>query len=962
MTDSEIESKWQKRWRERGVYEIDLPTREKIFVTAAYPYPNGLMHLGHLGTYLPADFTARYYRMKGYDVLFPMGFHVTGPATTGFARAIQRGDRDVVEDYHTVHRVSYEDIESFKDPERIVEYFSRRIRSNFEDIGLSIDWRRSFMTKDRPYTKFIEWQFSNLDAGGHLVKGSHPVIWCDSCGNAVGEADRFLGEGVDIVEFFVMKFRLEDGTILPAATLRPETVFGVTNMWLKPGGEYRRIRMGDEEWIVGREAVDKLRRQKEAIEELGSIDPAMYFGKTCRNPINQEDVPILPATFVDTGNATGVVMSVPAHAPIDYQAVVDLQQNPNLPPNVDRDVVNSITPIALIKVEGLGEWPAVEIVKDMKISSQEQVDKLEKATQIIYRKEFYDGILAPITGKYAGHTVSEAKDLLSKDFITQGIADVIYETTGEVICRCRNPCHVELVSDQWFIDYGNREWKAATRSLLANMRVVPEKLRSSFEYYVDWMREKPCARKIGFGTPFPRDPDWIIEPLSDSTVYMAYYTVARTINENGIDPEKLTRELFDYVFLGRRDDLDSLASSTGLDPQLIASMRDEFLRWYPNDIRFVGPDLVGNHATFFLYNHAAIFPQELWPKGIAASGIVLNEGQKMSKSKGNSIPIADSLDEWGADIVRLWFAACAEFGQDINYEATLRNSVARRLAWFEERILELAGDKAGAKARQPNRNTLIDHWLSHRMAKRISLVERHIQNVSSRKAIQELMFETYNDLQHYIRRTGDDPDPELLSSIFDQWIRMMTPFAPHFCEEMWERLGRGPFIVAESWPVPVEDESGPSAELAERLIRNTVEDVKSIVAATNSSYRKLNLYVAEPWKRSLYVLAAANALEGLKMSEAISSAMKDPETRKRGKSAVAFIRQIYPDLSRRPRDELEILSTTEIDENAILSQAKDFLSAETGMDVSVQDADRPSNDPEKRSPKALPFRPAIYLE
>ena len=83
MTDSEIELKWQKRWQESGVYESDVPKGRKVFVTAAYPYPNGLLHLGHLGTYLPADFTARYYRMKGNEVLFPMGFHVTGPATTG---------------------------------------------------------------------------------------------------------------------------------------------------------------------------------------------------------------------------------------------------------------------------------------------------------------------------------------------------------------------------------------------------------------------------------------------------------------------------------------------------------------------------------------------------------------------------------------------------------------------------------------------------------------------------------------------------------------------------------------------------------------------------------------------------------------------------------------------------------------------------------------------------------------
>jgi len=955
----QIEAKWRKRWKDEGIYEANIPQRPKVYVTAAYPYPNGLMHLGHLATYLPADFTARYHRMKGRDVLFPMGFHVTGPATTGFARAIQRGDRDVVEDYHKVHRVSYEDIESFRNPERIVEYFSEKIRDNFEDIGLSIDWRRSFMTKDKPYTKFIEWQFSKLDAAGHLVKGSHPVIWCDSCGNAVGEADRVEGDEADIVEFIILKFKLRDGRMLPAATLRPETIFGVTNMWLKPDGEYRKILIHGEEWIVGKEAVGKLERQKKSLKDLGPVDPGSLIGSTCTNPLSGRAVPILPATFVDTCNATGVVMSVPAHAPIDYQALEDLKRNPGLlsGTRVDPAVVESIVPIGLIQVEGLSKWPAVDIVKKMKISSQGETDKLEKATQIIYKKEFYEGVLGPVTGKYAGQTVSKAKEALQSDFVSQGFADVLYETTARVVCRCRTACFIKVVEDQWFINYGDRAWKETTRRLLGEMRVVPDKLRKSFEYYVDWMKEKPCARKIGFGTPFILDPAWIIEPLSDSTIYMAYYTIARIINQRRIEPKQLTKGLFDFVFLGIGN-AEAAAKAGGLNTETMQEMRKEFLSWYPNDIRFVGPDLIGNHATFFLFNHAAVFPEELWPKGIAASGIVLNEGQKMSKSKGNSIPIADSLDEWGADIVRLWFAACAEFGQDINYEASLRNSVARRLGWFEERITELAQKKMP----KAGRNRTIDTWLSQRMRRRASAVERHIQNVSPRKAIQELMFETYNDIQHYLKRAGEDPDLTVLKEVFDAWVRMMAPFAPHFCEEMWEVLGRKPFVVLERWPEAKEDESGRMAEVAEMLVTTTVEDVKRIVAATSLKYARLNLYVAEAWKRSLYDEAVKAALEGKEMSEVISQAMKDPQVRKLGKTAASFLQRIYPDVSRRSKEELRSMAAVSVDEFDVLSQATKFLSAETGTEVRVQKADNPERDPEGKAPRATPFKPAIFLE
>jgi leucyl-tRNA synthetase len=487
------------------------------------------------------------------------------------------------------------------------------------------------------------------------------------------------------------------------------------------------------------------------------------------------------------------------------------------------------------------------------------------------------------------------------------------------------------------------------------MRVIPEKLRSSFEYYVDWMREKPCARKIGFGTTLPLDPDWIVEPLSDSTIYMAYYTIARSINEQNIEPSRLTNELFDYVFFGAGD-LESVAASSGLDSSSIGSMREEFLGWYPNDIRFVGPDLVGNHATFFLFNHAAIFPVELWPSGIAVSGIVLNEGQKMSKSKGNSIPIADSLEEWGADIVRLWFAACAEFGQSINYEASLRNSVAKRLVWFGQKISEL---HAPGKASEPR---LIDRWLTYRMNKRVGLVENYILNISLRKAIQELMFETYNDIQYYRRRTGGKVDAGVICDVLEKWVLLMTPFAPHFCEEMWEGMGREPFVVLQDWPAITPDEDGPGAEMAERLIQNVLEDVKSIIAATGSSYDKLNLYVAEGWKLNLNRLAAKAAIDGKQIKELISLAMREPEARKAGKGAVKFLQQIYPGLTRRSREDNELLAGTDLDEYDILSQAIDFISAETGMEIILQRADSPENDPQRKASRSLPMKPAIYLE
>ena len=191
---------------------------------------------------------------------------------------------------------------------------------------------------------------------------------------------------------------------------------------------------------------------------------------------------------------------------------------------------------------------------------------------------------------------------------------------------------------------------------------------------------------------------------------------------------------------------------------------------------------------------------------------------------------------------------------------------------------------------------------------------------------------------------------------------MMTPFAPHFCEEMWERLGREPFVVTEKWPELEINESGPAAELAERLLRNTIEDVKKIISATSASYTTLNLYTAEDWKRTTFKGLAWAAMEGSSVSEAISSAMKDPEVRSHGKAAASYIKEVFTDLSRRPEQELRLLAETEIDEYEVLKGASDFVGSETQMEVHVQRADEPERDPSKKAPRAMPMRPAIYLE
>ena len=116
----------------------------------------------------------------------------------------------------------------------------------------------------------------------------------------------------------------------------------------------------------------------------------------------------------------------------------------------------------------------------------------------------------------------------------------------------------------------------------------------------------------------PWSPGWIVETLSDSTVYMAFYTIVKHIRRSDIRPEQLTGAVFNYVFLGEGG-LWAAAKSSDMNPTILNEMREEFTYWYPVDLRVSAKELVPNHLTFFIFQHTAIFPREQWPRGVGVN-------------------------------------------------------------------------------------------------------------------------------------------------------------------------------------------------------------------------------------------------------------------------------------------------------------------------------------------------------
>jgi len=950
-----VEERWQNAWAEARLFEADPdPEREKLFVTFPFPYMNGPLHVGHAFTAARVDVYARFKRMKGFNVLFPWAWHWTGETIAGASERLRLNDQELIHALKEIDKVQEEEIKKFVDPLYMARYYTRESRDAVKRIGFSIDWRREFHTTshDQAFSRFIRWQYEKLRKKGYVIKGTHPVVWCPKCESPTGEADRLVGEDVAPEEYVLIKFRLGN-LFFPGATFRPETVYGVTNLWLNPESMYVEANVDGEKWIVSEDSTKKLREQLRRVKIVRRFEGREVVGKFCKDPVSGRDIPILPGWFVKPESATGVVYSVPAHAPYDWLALRDLKSKPEelRKFGIDPVIIDEVEPISMIRLDGFGEFPALEVVDAMKIVDQND-PKAEEATEVIYKKEFHTGVLKEICGKYAGREVSEVKEQLIQDFKKRGIADVMYDLPEPVVCRCTTSCIVKVLADQWFLRYSDERWKEKARDCLSRMKLYPENVRKWFEDIVGWLREKACARRTGLGTPMPWTSGWMVETLSDSTIYMAYYTVSRYINKFKIDPEKLTEKVFDYIYYGEGD-----PEKTGIDLEVLMAMRREFLYWYPVDLRISAKELVPNHLTFFIFHHVALFPQQHWPKAIGANGVLTIEGEKMSKSKGNFVTLKNAVESYGADPTRCALILSAEEMEDPDWRSENIRDINAKLASFydfSKRIYGAKGKEAGS----------LESWLLSVLQRRIKAVSDGLENLRTRTALENALFETWNDFKWYMRRTRE-PNAAVLREALRIWVRLMGPFAPHVCEQIWSEIGEKEFVSNAVWPSYDEDKIDVKSEEAESLVKSVLEDTINILKATGIKPSKVVCYTTSGWKWKVYQKALELCKDGkIEVGKLMKTLMADRELKIDAERLSSYSQKLVKQFTYLHKEVLERqLTVGIIDEYEVMRGAIDFYEREFKADVEVYEEEDPKRyDPKDRARLAEPHRPAIFVE
>jgi leucyl-tRNA synthetase len=946
----DYEKKWQERWNKEKIGEVDLQKdKPKFFIIWAYLTVSGFHHIGHMRGFSYADAIARYKRMLGYNVLLPAGGHASGNSAVAKAMKVKENDLKTIEDYKS-YGLTEEDLKQISTTEGFVEFFSKKYIIDYKDYGFIGDWRRFTVTTNKDYQKFIEWQFKKLKENNLLIQKPYYATACVKCGPVAvdpSEMDLSKGGTAQKHEYTIVKLKFQESNeYVVVATLRPETMFGQTNVWLDYNKTYVKIKVADEIWIASKDFAEKLKYQKEDVVIVGQIEGKKLVGKNCLAPLANKEIIILPSDFCDEKVGTGIVTSVPSDAPIDWMGLYDLQQSKELCDKYDLDyeIIKQIEPIPIIQSKGYGKLPAIEICQKLNIKSQKDTKLLEQAKQEVYKKGFHTGVMLETCQEYKGLKVEDAKEKIKQKLISNNQADIFYDLSEEVVCRCGEKVVVKKVDDQWFIRYSDKNLTQKTIEHVKNMTILPEQSKKNFPNILNWFEDRACARQGNWlGTRFPFDESYTIEPISDSTLYPIFYLISLYTNQKIITPEQLTEEFFDYVFLNKGD-LKEISLKTKIKEETLNKIKKDVSYWYPLDINLGGKEHQTVHFPVFLMNHVGLLPEKYFPQGIFINWWVVSKGGKISKSKGGVGSIKDEAKKYSVDAMRLFYANVANIFTDITFDEEDLNKYKQRLEKIYSFITSLKENKLLV-----NNKTNLDEWLISRFNIRLENINKSMDNIEFKTVTDDIYFNIYNDFMWYINRGGNNK--QIINDLLNKWVLTFGLFTPHLAEEINELLGNKYLVSTSCFPKVDVLKISKELEDQEKQIEEMMSDIRTVIKMSNlNKLKKITLFVAEDWKYSLYDDIKELFKETSNVGQIIPKLTEKYIDHK--KEVGMIVSRIFKNRSL-------LTETTKEQEITILTESKEFLEKTFDSEVVVSSAEEIQD---VKAKQALPGKVGIIVE
>lgn len=936
-----LQEKWQKRWAEAEIGKASpKKNKPKFMMIFAYPGISGFLHVGHMRGFSYTDAICRYERMQGKEVLFPVGTHATGNQVIAFANKVKNKEANWI-NYLRDNGCSEEQIKKLTDPERVVEYFNQiYVNDYWKKFGFLCDWERFTCTTFKDYEKFIQWQFKKLQQKNLLVQKPYFATACVNCGPVAvdpSETDISKGGKAEKNEYTLLKFKQGDDYLV-AATLRPDTIYGQTNLWVNPEAKHVRVEVDGENWILSEEAAEKLKYQKEDVLLKEDVDIKKYLNDTILAPGINKEIVILPSPLCDPKVGSGIVTSVPSNSIYDYVALKDLAKDQEYCKKygIDPEEVKSITPIPIIKTKGYSPLPTKDIVEKLKITSLND-PRLFEANQELYKLDHHTGVMLENCGKYTGKKVEETKELVKAELIEQGKADIFHDLSEEVICRCGGKVIIKRIDDQWFIKYSDPELTERSKEQAKEMKIFPKEYYDNLPSILDWFTDRACVRLGNWlGSKFPFDKKWTIEPISDSTLYPAYYLVSKWINNKTLTTNELTEEFFDYVFLGK-----------GEGKEEWKPIKEEFDYFYPLDINLGGKEHQTVHFPVFLMNHVGILPEDKWPQGIFVNWWVIGKGSKISKSKGGAQPIPEAIEKYGVDAMRLYYAHIGSPHVDVIWDdevvSNYKNAL-ERCYMLVESLLKIEGK---------NKTTAIEEWIISRMNEHLKKINKVMGEYELRELASLVYFTIYDDLRWYLRRGGENK--VVLKEVITLWSALMDPLTPHLSEEINELNHNQELISTSNWPQSQEEKINLKTEVGEELIKSTLSSMRNVLKlAKVEKPAKFILFIAQNWLYELFNLVSKELKVTHDLGEIMKKVLEQEELKIKGKEVSKIVTALVKDPNKIPQ-----LVTSQEDELKIMQEAKIFLEKEFVCPLEIMAAEESK---EEKAKQALPGKVGILVE
>ena len=775
----EIEPRWQKVWAETGAHKATEDTsKPKRYVLEMFPYPSGDIHMGHVRNYTIGDVTARYYAMRGYDVLHPMGWDAFGlPAENAAIK-------------HNSHpaKWTYANIETQK--------------ASFKRMGFSYDWDRTVVACDPEYYRWGQWIFLQMYKRGLVERRNSLVNWCPNCKTVLaneqvteGECWRCHGavEKRDLTQWYYkitdyaqellddldqlegwpepvkqmqanwigrsegaeVDFELipaegkDDGQTITVFTTRPDTLFGCSFFLLAPesplvhdlvcGTEYEAEVMA---LVEGAAKVSAVERAQGDREKHGA-----FTGRYVINPVNGEKVPVWVADYIVADYGTGAVMAVPCGDQRDFE----FARKYDLP----------IIPIILGEDDPL--YPELNGVQERKVTTVDW-EKSYEAEGVLVQSGKYTGMVG---GKH-----SPAVDAIIGDLEAQGKGkkSVQFRLRDWLISRQRywgNPIPIVYCDDCGIVPVPEDQLPV---TLPKDIDLAAGETLATHERFAQCTCPK-C------GKPARRETDTMDTFTCSSWYYMRYTDPHNT--ELPFSPDRVNRWMPVDQYIG------------GIEHAILHLL---YSRFFTKVLRDMG-----------MLNFDEPFTNLL------CQGMVLDEnGEVMSKSKGNVISPEDMIAGYGADAVRAYILFMAPPDKELQWNEDGLAGMYKFLNRAWRMVNDLAGKageetsfQAGAKAEEAKKAH--DELLRERHRVVGKVIDDFARN-NFNTAIAAIM-ELVNATGDYLRKNSAEDraaNAELVAfdkEIAEVIVKLLAPMAPHWAEELWQDvLDNETSVHKEAWP------------------------------------------------------------------------------------------------------------------------------------------------------------------